>query len=61
MRLRTTGPITAAYKEFTCRLGVWKVRLEARKPGLVPWPRGGPRPTGHAASPMSADIDAGRG
>lgn len=60
MRLHTTGPLTAAYKELTSRLGVWKIGVEARKPGSVPWPKGGPRPTGNAASAMPARVDANR-
>ncbi|MER5626727.1 FAD-dependent oxidoreductase [Streptosporangium sp. NPDC002544] len=38
------GRIGAAYKELTCKLGVWKIRREARKPGSLLWPKGGPRP-----------------
>jgi NADH:ubiquinone reductase (H+-translocating) len=38
------GRISAAYKELTCKLGVWKIRREARKPGSLLWPKGGPRP-----------------
>ncbi|MGW4641688.1 NAD(P)/FAD-dependent oxidoreductase [Sphaerisporangium sp. NPDC004334] len=38
------GRIGAAYKELTCRLGVWKIRREARRPGSLIWPKGGPRP-----------------
>ncbi|GAB3808582.1 FAD-dependent oxidoreductase [Humibacter antri] len=53
MHLYTTGPLTAAYKEFTGRLGVWKIRREARKPGSVPWPKGAPRPT---ESPTAALV-----
>ena len=44
MSLYVTGPLSTGYKEFTSRLGTWKVRREARKPGSVPWPKGGPRP-----------------
>lgn len=38
------GRIVAAYKELTCKLGLFKIRIEARKPGSMPWPKGGPRP-----------------
>ncbi len=38
------GRAGAAIKELTCKLGVLKVRREARKPGSLIWPKGGPRP-----------------
>ena len=38
------GRAGALIKEATCRLAVWKIRHEARKPGSLFWPRGGPRP-----------------
>ncbi|GAA3629515.1 hypothetical protein GCM10022267_15130 [Lentzea roselyniae] len=38
------GRLGAAYKELTCKLGVAKIRLEARKPGSLLWAKGGPRP-----------------
>ncbi|MEV4246653.1 FAD-dependent oxidoreductase [Streptosporangium canum] len=44
------GRIGAAYKELTCKLGVWKIRREARKPGSLLWPKGGPRPEQPAAA-----------
>ncbi|MER7498780.1 FAD-dependent oxidoreductase [Nonomuraea pusilla] len=44
------GRVSAAYKELTCRLGVWKIRREARRPGSLIWPKGGPRPERPAAS-----------
>ncbi len=44
------GRIVAAYKELTCRLGLFKIRREASRPGSVPWLKGGPRP----AQPVSA-------
>ncbi len=34
----------AAIKELTCKLGVSKIRREARKPGSLIWPKGGTRP-----------------
>ncbi|GAA0943851.1 NAD(P)/FAD-dependent oxidoreductase [Actinocorallia libanotica] len=43
-----SGRLGAAYKEMTCRFGVSKIRREARKPGSMPWLKGG-RP-GSAAS-----------
>lgn len=36
------GRAGAAYKELTCRLGVSKIRREARKPGSLLWATGGP-------------------
>ncbi|HWD63330.1 MAG TPA: FAD-dependent oxidoreductase, partial [Humibacter sp.] len=44
MNLRLTGPLGVAYKEFTSRFSLRKIRIEARRPGLLPWPKGGPRP-----------------
>ncbi|MEU9888794.1 FAD-dependent oxidoreductase [Sphaerisporangium sp. NPDC051011] len=38
------GRIGAAIKETTCKLGVSKIRREARKPGSLLWFKGGPRP-----------------
>ncbi|GAA3681853.1 FAD-dependent oxidoreductase [Nonomuraea antimicrobica] len=38
------GRVGAAYKELACRLGVFKIRREARRPGSLFWPKGGPRP-----------------
>jgi NADH dehydrogenase len=38
------GRIGGAYKELTCKLGVAKIRREARKPGSLLWSKGGPRP-----------------
>lgn len=40
----------AAIKELTCRLGVSKIRREARKPGSLIWPKGGTRPEQPAAA-----------
>jgi NADH dehydrogenase len=34
----------AAIKELTCKFGVLKIRREAREPGCLIWPKGGPRP-----------------
>jgi NADH dehydrogenase len=34
----------AVIKELTCKFGMAKVRREARKPGSLFWPKGGPRP-----------------
>jgi NADH dehydrogenase len=38
------GRMGAAIKEVTCRFAVSKIRREARKPGSMGWPKGGPRP-----------------
>jgi NADH dehydrogenase len=38
------GRAGAAVKELTAKLGVVKIRKEARKPGSLSWPKGGPRP-----------------
>ncbi len=40
----------AAIKELTCKLGVSKIRREARKPGSLIWPKGGIRPAQSAAA-----------
>ncbi|WP_280471807.1 NAD(P)/FAD-dependent oxidoreductase [Nocardia cyriacigeorgica] len=40
----------AAIKELTCKLGVAKIRREARKPGSLIWPKGGTRPEQPAAA-----------
>nr|WP_274636597.1 FAD-dependent oxidoreductase [Microbacterium bovistercoris] len=39
-----SGGLGVAYKELSTRVAVGKIRLEARRPGSVPWPRGGRRP-----------------
>ncbi|MFE7746986.1 NAD(P)/FAD-dependent oxidoreductase [Nocardia sp. NPDC057455] len=38
------GRAGARIKEVTCKIGVGKIRREARKPGSLAWPKGGPRP-----------------
>jgi NADH dehydrogenase len=38
------GRAGAMIKELTCKVAVWKIRREARKPGSLFWPKGGPRP-----------------
>ncbi|WP_062987354.1 NAD(P)/FAD-dependent oxidoreductase [Nocardia anaemiae] len=38
------GRAGARIKEITCKVAVWKIRREARKPGSLIWPKGGPRP-----------------
>jgi NADH dehydrogenase len=58
MNLYVTGPLSTAYKELTGRLAVWKIRIEARRPGSVPWPKGGPRPAVPAASALPEHSDA---
>lgn len=45
------GRAGAAVKELICTLGVGKIRREARKPGSLIWPKGGPRPEQSAAAP----------
>jgi NADH dehydrogenase len=50
MNVYVGGRISAAYKELTCKVGVWKIRREARKPGSLLWPKGGPRPEQSAAA-----------
>lgn len=37
------GRLGAAIKELTCKFGVAKIRREARRPGSLIWPKGGPR------------------
>ncbi|WP_227982331.1 NAD(P)/FAD-dependent oxidoreductase [Nocardia spumae] len=46
------GRMGARIKEMTCTFGVGKIRREARKPGSMFWPKGGPRPA--QAAPASA-------
>lgn len=38
------GRTGARIKEMTCKVAVWKIRREARRPGSSIWPKGGPRP-----------------
>nr|WP_181719682.1 hypothetical protein [Nocardia gipuzkoensis] len=38
------GRVGARIKEVTCKIGIGKIRREARKPGSLIWPKGGPRP-----------------
>lgn len=54
------GRIVGAYKELTCRLGVWKVRREARRPGSLIWPKGGPRPEYVRSPDDAAELGARR-
>lgn len=45
LNLYIGGRLGALIKEVTCRFVVSKqIRLEARKPGSMAWPKGGPRP-----------------
>ena len=44
VRLYIGGRMGAKIKEVTCKLGVGKIRREARKPGSLVWLKGGPRP-----------------
>ncbi len=50
------GRIGAAYKELTCKLGVLKLRREARKPGSLLWLKGGrsPAPSSSGTSAVPA-------
>ncbi|TQM14289.1 NAD(P)/FAD-dependent oxidoreductase [Pseudonocardia kunmingensis] len=49
------GRAGAAYKELTCKLGVWKIRREARRPGSLLWAKGGRR-AGRTPSDLRADT-----
>lgn len=44
MNLYLGGRLGAAIKEGACKLAVWGIRREARKPGSIVWFKGGPRP-----------------
>ncbi|MFQ6332029.1 NAD(P)/FAD-dependent oxidoreductase [Nocardia sp. CWNU-33] len=44
------GRMGARIKEMTCKVAVWKIRREARKPGSLIWPKGGPRPEQSASA-----------
>nr|BBJ48376.1 hypothetical protein SAVMC3_10050 [Streptomyces avermitilis] len=45
MNVYIGGRMGAALKEVTCKFVVPKrIRREARKPGSIGWPKGGPRP-----------------
>ncbi len=48
------GRVAAAHEEPTCKLGVLKIRREARKPGSPPWPEGGRRPEQPASGTRAA-------
>ncbi|MFC0601221.1 NAD(P)/FAD-dependent oxidoreductase [Streptomyces palmae] len=52
------GRMGAAIKEFTCNLGVSRIRREARKPGSAFWVKGGTRPEQPAAAPRQAATSA---
>lgn len=57
------GRLGAAYKELTCKLGVLKIRREARKPGSLRWVKGGRQVTGPvtAAGPATPTRTASPG
>ncbi|GAB3396478.1 FAD-dependent oxidoreductase [Humibacter soli] len=57
MSLYITGPLGIGYKEFTSRFSVRKIRIEARKPGLLPWPKGGPRPASAQLAPAKPLVE----
>ncbi|MEV0111239.1 FAD-dependent oxidoreductase [Nocardia sp. NPDC050799] len=44
MNLYIGGRAGAKIEEMTCKIGVGKIRREARNPGSLAWPKGGPRP-----------------
>ena len=44
MNLYLGGRVGARIKELTCKIGVGKIRREARRPGSLVWVKGGPRP-----------------
>lgn len=44
MDIYLRGGLGAAYKEFSSKLSMKKIRQEARRPGSIFWPKGGPRP-----------------
>jgi len=44
VNLYVGGRMGARIKEVTCKIAVGKIRREARKPGSLIWPKGGPRP-----------------
>ena len=48
------GRLGAAIKEVTCKVSVLKIRLEARRPGFLFWPKGGPRPEQPATAERGA-------
>ncbi|MET8987150.1 hypothetical protein ABZW49_17020 [Nonomuraea wenchangensis] len=51
VNLYIAGRMAAAIKEATCKLGVSRIRREARKPGSSSWLKGGPRPEQPASAP----------
>ncbi|MFD8531261.1 NAD(P)/FAD-dependent oxidoreductase [Streptosporangium canum] len=51
VNLYIAGRMAAVIKEATCKLGVSRIRREARKPGSGFWPKGGPRPEQPASAP----------
>ncbi|WP_027932123.1 NAD(P)/FAD-dependent oxidoreductase [Amycolatopsis thermoflava] len=57
------GRLGAAYKELACKLGVLKIRREARKPGSLRWVKGGRQVTGpvSAAAPATPTRTASPG
>ncbi|MGW5264538.1 NAD(P)/FAD-dependent oxidoreductase [Microbispora sp. NPDC004025] len=52
------GRMGAMYKELTCKLALWKIRREARRPGSLIWIKGGPRPGQPAAHGVRDDHGA---
>ncbi|MEU4837590.1 NAD(P)/FAD-dependent oxidoreductase [Nocardia testacea] len=49
-RLYIGGRAGAKIKEMTCKIGITKIRREAREPGSLAWLKGGPRPEQSAST-----------
>ncbi|WP_240323261.1 MULTISPECIES: NAD(P)/FAD-dependent oxidoreductase [Amycolatopsis] len=54
LNFQVGGRLGAAYKELACKLGVLKIRREARKPGSLRWVKGGRRVAGPASAAAPA-------
>ncbi|MDQ0377055.1 NAD(P)/FAD-dependent oxidoreductase [Amycolatopsis thermophila] len=50
LNIHVGGRLGAAYKELACKLGVAKIRREARKPGSLRWVKGGRQVTGRVSA-----------
>lgn len=58
LNLHVGGRVAAVYKELTCKASILKIRFEARRPGSLPWPKGGPRPeTLRRTRPCASETD----
>jgi NADH dehydrogenase len=51
VKFYTGGRAGAALKEAVCKVTVWAIRREARKPGSIFWLKGGTRPSQPALAP----------